>query len=301
MTMTRNNHYVPQFYLRNFAVDSEKKKVTSVAKNDEYAVWSTRSIENIGFERDLYVTLSGGVTISIDPLINQRIETPISRSDTWAKIVSGKVDTLDKSDKPTLYSLIRHLEVRTPKYLQTKMELARLATDRANSMAFTEMELAHYAHLQARPDEAKAMHNFMALWTGWTANDIRRSGLWIFRSPIPIRTLCAPVMAIPAPHHPAIDLPLPGMTPFQLVLALDPRTVAVLVAGDFDDGFVNIEIDAATARGFNRHYVAHFSEFDGIAHLISDREDLIEDMTWAHFEIIEYSEKKIKFRRRLVK
>lgn len=55
MNEPRDHHYVPQFYLRNFAVDPERRKVATVAKNGEMAVWALRSIEGIGFERDLYV------------------------------------------------------------------------------------------------------------------------------------------------------------------------------------------------------------------------------------------------------
>ena len=29
----RDHHYAPQFYLRNFAVDAEKRKIATVAKN----------------------------------------------------------------------------------------------------------------------------------------------------------------------------------------------------------------------------------------------------------------------------
>ena len=61
MSIARDHHYVPQFYLRNFAVDAEKKKVTIVAKHGPIVVWSKRSIESLGFERDLYVSLSEGV------------------------------------------------------------------------------------------------------------------------------------------------------------------------------------------------------------------------------------------------
>lgn len=136
MSIARDHHYVPQFYLRNFAVDPEKKKVTTIAKHGPMAVWSRRSIESLGYERDLYVSLSGGLPISAEAMVNERIETPISKSDTWAKIVSGRADALDKSDKPILYALIRHFEVRTPKYRHTMFELAQMAADESSAMAF---------------------------------------------------------------------------------------------------------------------------------------------------------------------
>lgn len=79
MSIARDHHYVPQFYLRNFAVDPEKKKITTVAKHGPFVVWSKRSIESLGYERDLYVSLSGGVPVSVETTINERIETPISK------------------------------------------------------------------------------------------------------------------------------------------------------------------------------------------------------------------------------
>ncbi|MCP4099361.1 MAG: DUF4238 domain-containing protein [Planctomycetaceae bacterium] len=57
MSIPRKHHYVSQFYLRNFAVDPERKKITTVAKYGSTAVWSKRSIKNLGYESDLYVSL----------------------------------------------------------------------------------------------------------------------------------------------------------------------------------------------------------------------------------------------------
>src|SRR5215210_4352525 len=123
----RDHHYAPQFFLRNFAVDSERRKITTVAKNGQYAVWAKRSIERLGYDRDLYVHLQRGVPVSVETEINRRVETPISKSETWEKITSNRTECLDRSDKPLLYALIRHLEARTPHFQATGSELARLA------------------------------------------------------------------------------------------------------------------------------------------------------------------------------
>lgn len=144
----RDHHYVPQFFLRNFAVDAERKKLTTVMKHGPIAVWAKRSIERLGFERDLYVHLRRGVPVSVETTINKRIETPISKSDTWAKIVAGRADALDR-----------------------------------------------YAP-RSRFDPSTT-----------------------------------PVLATRAPPHPALGLPLLGMVPYQLVLTLDPTTIASLVLG----------------------------------------------------------------------
>src|SRR5205814_425338 len=88
----RNHHYAPQFFLRNFAVDEEKQRITTVSKHGPVAVWAERSIQEIAYERDLYVHMVGSVPVSVETSINRRIETPISQSDTWAKISTGRTD-----------------------------------------------------------------------------------------------------------------------------------------------------------------------------------------------------------------
>ena len=121
----RDHHYVPQFFLRNFAVDPEQKKITAVTKHGSRAVWANRSIESTGFARDLYVHMQGGIPVSVETAINEGIETPISQSDAWAKIACGRADALDSSDKPILYALIRHLEARTLTIWRQRRNLPR--------------------------------------------------------------------------------------------------------------------------------------------------------------------------------
>jgi len=294
----RDHHYVPQFYLRNFAVDPERQKLTTVAKHGHVAVWAERSIKSLGYERDLYVSMRGGVPVSVESIINERIETPISESDTWKKIVSGRADALDKTDKPILYALIRHLDARTPHHLQMTLELAQLAADRTSTVPFTEEERELYAYIRDNPNEAKAMFNLKSMSTKWVEADYHRAAMSIFRSPIPLRTLSTPVMSIRAPSHPSLHLPLPGLTSYQMVLALNPTTIASLVLGDFDDAFINTEMPLDSAMGFNRHFVAQFSQYDGIRHLVTGRNDLSVDMTWAPYDLIEDTQRKITYRRR---
>lgn len=292
------DHYAPQFFLRNFAVDPAKKKITTVAKHGTLAVWARRSIERLGFERDLYVHMRHGVPVSVEAAINQGIETPISRSDTWAKIASGRTETLDRSDKPILYALIRHLEVRTPHYLATGMELAQMAAAEDSGTPFTDEERDMYAFLRAHPDHAKAMFAQMSASLDWTEGTFAGSSLSIFRSPIPLRSSTTPVLVMPSPSHPALNLPLPGMIPYQLVLTLNRTTLASLVLADFDDAFGNIEMNVQAAKGFNRQFVGQFAKFQHVRHLITDRDDLAVDMTWAPYDLIEDTDRKITFQRR---
>lgn len=292
----RDHHVVPQFFLRNFATDEARTKVTTLAKEGAIAVWMERSIKSIGYERDFYVHMQGNRPISVETDINRTVETPISRSDTWAKIVAGRSTDLDQTDRPILYSLVRHLEARTPHYLQTSVELAAMAADPSSEMEFTDQERTMYATLRANGNIAKAMFNAMALHS--FADDYDRSLIQVTRSPIPLRSSTTPVLSARAPEHAAMDLPLPGMVPFQRVLAVDPHTLILVVVGDFDGAFENGEMPIAVAHGFNRSVAGQFALFPKVRHMICGRDRLVEDMTWAPFELVSDTPAKIVFNRR---
>lgn len=296
----RNHHYVPQFFLKNFAVDEAKTRVTTVAKHGEMAIWAERSIESIGYERDFYVHVRNGAPISVETDINRRLETPLSKSDTWAKISGGRTDALDQYDRPVLYSLIRHLEIRTPHYEATIRDLSQMAATPDSETSFSDEERAYYSMMRSNPNLAKATLNLMSATTQWAEESFRGALIMVVRSPIPLRSSTTPVFALPCSPHPAMRLPLPGMSPYQLVLTLNPQTYMSLVVGDFDGAFSNQLIDLPTAHGFNRHFAGQFANFDAVRHLIASRDDLIDDMTWASYDLLNETPRKMTFRRRAV-
>ena len=53
------------------------------------------------------------------------------------------------------------------------------------------------------------------------------------------------------------------------------------------EGLSRIEIDAATARAFNRHFAGRFAYFPTVRHLITGCDDLATDMTRAPYDLIE--------------
>ncbi|QDF37534.1 hypothetical protein FJN17_08115 [Bradyrhizobium symbiodeficiens] len=121
-----------------------------------------------------------------------------------------------------------------------------------------------YATLRAKPDLAKIMFNAMALSS--FVDDYDRSLIQVARSTIPLRSSTTPVLPAPAPPHAAMNLPLPGMVPFQRVLAVDPHTLISVVVGDFDGAFLNGEmpIDLARLQSHRRGPVRALSQ--GPAH-----------------------------------
>jgi uncharacterized protein DUF4238 len=293
----RDHHYAPQFFLRNFAVDEHRKRITTVAKHGSVAVWAERSIQKIAYERDFYVHMIRSTPVSVETDINRRIETPISRSDTWTKIATSRADALDASDKPILYALIRHLEARTPHYEATMNELAAMAKNPDSDIPFTAEERNHFAFLRANKDYAKAMFNTMAATLTWTEDVYKSAGMSVLRSPIPLRSSTIPVLAIPAPPHPALRLTLPGMAPYTLILTLNTATILSLTLGDFDGEFLNFQMDQQTALRFNRYFVGQFAHFSQVRHLITGRENLVDDMAWAHYVLVSDDQQTMTFRR----
>lgn len=294
----RDHHYAPQFYLRNFSCDPEQKKINAVMKHGQRAVWAQRSIESIGYEEELYVHMNGGRPVSVERAINYKIETPISQTDTWAKIAGGRTDALDRSDKPILYALIRHLEIRTPHALQTQRELIEHATSPNSTMEFSDEEREMYAELKANPALARQMFSRMSSTMDWTEKSYRGAGLSVWRSPIPLRSSTTPVMSMPAPPHSALRLPLPGMVPYQSILTVNKTTAIALVIADFDDAFGNTEIDVPEAQALNKARVQQFAQFSHVTHLIGERNNLVEDMTWAPYTLVDDTERRISFKRK---
>lgn len=293
----RDHHYAPQFYLRTFAVDAPRKKITTIAKHGHRVVWAQRSIESLGFERDFYVHQSDGAPVSLETTINRRIETPISASQTWRKVVSGQSDTLDQSDRAILYALVRHFKARTPHALQTIVELAQLAADPHSEIPFTDEERRMYAQVRASPDGAKAFMNMMAANMRWTRQEFDSCALLVLRSPIALRASTTPVLSVSAPAHQALSMPLPGMTPHVLILPLNPFTLVILALGDFEGAFSNSLMTLDEARYYNRQFIGQFRHFDAIRHVVTGREGLVEEMAWAGYEPLEADDRKIVFRR----
>ena len=293
----RNHHCVPKFFLRNFASDSEKLRVDTLAKHGDRAVWANRAIDSVGSEENFYTHVQSGVPVSVETQINRSVETPISQSETWKKIEGGRADLLDRSDRGVLYTLIRHLHTRTPHYQATIGELAVMAEQEDGPIPFTAEEREAYAQMRADPELAKGFLNLMACDPGWNEGSLEGSLIAVYRSPIKLYSSTTPVHTIPTPAHPAMDLSLPGTQPHQLLLTLNPTTIASLVIGDFDGAFFNTEITTAMARGFNRHFVAQFAQFPHVRHLIAGRDDLVEDVCWSPYDLVSESALKIVFRR----
>ncbi|MGL4488704.1 MAG: DUF4238 domain-containing protein [Rhizobiaceae bacterium] len=294
----RRHHYVPQFYLRNFAIDEDKKKITLVRKLGHRAVWQESSIKSIAYETDFYVHQENGAPVSVETKINENIESPLSASDTWRKIVEGRVSDLDSTDRPILYALVRHLEVRTPHYFQTAKELCVLSEMPDSGMAFSAEEQGLYYSFNSNPSLLKATLNSRATDGSWAENDFRSCSISILRTAGPVFACTTPVHSIKLPSTTLLRSVQMGLDPVGYLLPLTPNCYVLLVLGDFDGYFANKQIGSDLEFVFKRHIVGQFSYWPIIEHMICPSEDLVEHLNWAGFDLIQDTPNKISFMRR---
>lgn len=295
MSTPHDNHYAPQFYLRNFACDHDRHKVEAVTKRDSYAIWAETSIRGIGYEVDYYNDPTYGYSHEND--LKRNIEDPFVNTETWDKIRSNRGELIDISDKANIYSFIRHLHFRTPHSEQTAKELARMADSQDSSVEFEESERDYYKYLHDNPQTLKMLANLKSSVVWWTPEDIYNSYLAIFRSPTRLATTTTPVHTISIGFDPRLFLPLPGMKPHQLLLPLAPNIMATLVLGNFKNGFDNVGISSLQADAFNRQYVCQFAFFPMVKHLLISRIGLIDHMNWARYNVISETKQNIRFKK----
>lgn len=291
----KRHHYVPQFFLRNFAIDEQKKKVMALHKHGDRAVWAKKSIKSIAYEHDLYVHMDGSTPISVEEKINNDLENPISKSVTWKKISTGAIDDLNWSDRAVLYSLVRNFEARTPHYRNTLRELSVLAGRPDSGMTFSDEEKEMYAELSANPALLSKMENDFASSTEWTATEFSSCSISVCRVSSPTYVCTTPVHVMKVPDYPALRASQAGLVPQSYLMPLAPNAYVLVCLGDFDGAFTNQQVDPLVEMGLKRQIVAQFSHWPIIKHMICPKDGLVDHLKWAGYNCIDDGEKKKAF------
>jgi len=291
----KRHHYVPQFFLRNFAIDEQKKKVMALHKHGERAVWAKKSIKSIAYEHDLYVHMDGSTPVSVEEIINSDLENPISKSATWEKVSKGSVDELDRSDRAILYSLVRNFEARTPHHRNTLIELSILAARPDSGMKFSEEEKEMYAALRADPSLISEMANEAASNLEWTEREFLSCGITICRVSSPTYVCSTPVHIMKSPDHSDLRATQMGLVPNSYLMPLTPYAYVSVSLGDFDGGFINQHVDPLVEEGLKRQIVAQFSYWPIVRHMICPADGLIDHLRWAGYDCIDDGQNKKNF------
>lgn len=277
---SKRHHYVPQFYLRQFACADDSNKMKIIEQHGDWLVADRKSISRIGYENALHDYISDGEADSIEEEINRRIETPFAASGTWAKILGQQYELLNAEDGPAIYGFARHLQRRNLEALRfIEEENARF---RAGSLDLdpTAEERAMHQWIAASSDNAHALFRNGALDTV-LPEDAGQINVMVCRSPIPLRTSTNPAVRISHPGRSSVFGSF-----FDTLrtwwLSLAPHCGAFIVAGG-PPGFSNGVMPLDTARMVNRQYLVQHLNSPWVRYLIADDAYLDEDLEWAGY------------------
>lgn len=262
-------------------------------------VWMERSIRYVGHLPDLYTYVEGDEIRSTEPHINEKVETPLSQSNTWNKITSGRTSTLSAEDKNTLVELVRHLHIRNPgnlEFIERKVSEFKKGVMDAD-ITSEEMEMYHFLtsregagrQMFAETAAMRLLHSSMP-----TAVAVMQSPQRAFRtSDMPV----APGPQVPrGPHEPVRwgNKLTEGMS---LCLPLSPHAMAVMHYAEFSDrDFLINEAPDDYIMYMNRWRIRQFRETQEVSVLICDDCDLVTDMQWAQYEVVKRTPSSITFR-----
>jgi hypothetical protein len=293
---TKRNHYVPQFYMRQFALCDERTKIRCLTRHDPYVSVGVKSISRIGYEEDLYTFGVAGSGASIEGDLNKNIETPIANSETWSKIVAGEPDRLDKSDKLTLYLLMRHLQFRNIENLQfieQEVEHVRKSGFRDD---YSEDEREMYAAIARTAAGPRSYFLSMAVNARQFALQWDRACITVIRSRIPLRTSTNPTLVIPRKlGHIRLFEELEAGA-FCYWLPLSRHFGAMLTMSRRFNDFVHQELPDDAARLFNRLYLVQLLEMQSTRHCFADDPEIDQDFQWAGFDGLDGNEDRGRYK-----
>ena len=115
MTLTRDNHLVPQFYLKNFASRSnEVYEYRTLVSHSGVAVWKPVHVAGTGYDRNLYTRIvRGDEADDIEQWLNREFEAPAS--EPLQRVLEEK--ELSPNDWELLTRFLASQIVRTPAFL----------------------------------------------------------------------------------------------------------------------------------------------------------------------------------------
>lgn len=297
--LPKRNHYIPQFYLRQFSCVDDDNKVLAISRHDPFMVTGRKSISSIGYEDNLYNINELGIDKTIESTINGRFETPFTNSITWKKILSSKPESLDISDKIYLYLLIRHLQVRNIenlKFLEQEAEQIRMSgfpadytLEEREARDFIINSLSgpkgYFLHM------ASSLQQFMGRW--------REASITVLTSDIPLRTSTNPVLNVPRTmgginiyndlEADAIVNWLPLAPHFGILLTLSKKFC----------NFTHHTLEANAARVFNRLYLVQLSKSLSVRHCLAKDTFIVDDLAWSGHVFYDGRDEKKRYKKQV--
>ena len=115
MPLTRDNHFVPQLYLNNFAAPSgEVIEYRILVSRSSVPVWKPVNVAGTGYEKNLYTRIVRGEEADdIEQWLNREFESPAK--EPFQKVLADK--ELTQGDWKILVRFLASQIVRTPAFL----------------------------------------------------------------------------------------------------------------------------------------------------------------------------------------
>lgn len=115
MPLTRDNHFVPQLYLKNFATASgETLEYRILVSHNSVPAWKPVNVAGTGYEKNLYTRIErGDEADDMEQWLNHDFESPAK--EPFQKVLTGQ--TLTGRDWELLVRFVASQFVRTPAFL----------------------------------------------------------------------------------------------------------------------------------------------------------------------------------------
>lgn len=292
--ISKRHHYVPQFYLRQFACIDDSRKIMALERHDMFVVHQRKSISQVGFQDSLYDFGVADTFGSIEQSLNQAIETPFSQGPTWTKICSGGSSELDETDMGALHGFARHLQLRNAEWLRfIEDENSRYKTN-ALSEPISESEREMHDWLSSSTSATRMFFHQGAL-DRLVPRDVAEVAIMVCRSPIALRSSTNPNLVV---SFPGAASPLGSFfaTLRTWWLSLDKDWGVFIIAGG-PSGFSKMELPKDTARMINRLYLVQQQHDSAARFLFAEDDQLVSDLEWAGYELHSYTPRRSRFRK----
>ncbi len=281
--MRKNNknqkhHYVPKFYMRLFSKDEGKNKVKTISKNNKIYIYGNKSIRSIAYEDNLYRINDHQLIACYEKCINKNLETPVSQSLTWEKLMSKKYHKLGIDDVFTLYLFVRHMQSRNIDNLQFIKSEHQRVKNRKYRNTYSEEEKTMHEALETMNKGVEKLFIRMSTEIEIYAKDICNTKIVFVKSETPLRTSSNPVLRCVDRYIPQECL---GKNAKDIMWCPLGAHFGVLVSWS-ENGFALSEHVASNdmARYFNRLYLIQLTNKENVRHCIAQDEDLKEDIDW---------------------
>ena len=145
--ITRDNHYLPEFLLRQWASEGKIFLYRILVSAPTVLEWQQKPTSSVGFRDDLYTLFSGGREVDEFEKWTQAIETPAATS--IHKLTAGSQIT--PQDWRNIIRLVALQDLRTPQgFLELRKLWDRIIPDALNKSMEEAIEHLESAHARGR-------------------------------------------------------------------------------------------------------------------------------------------------------